>query len=680
MTKEPRVCLNMIVKNESNIIIRLLESVYKYIDSYCICDTGSSDNTMEIIETFFSKHKIEGTLFQEPFRDFGYNRTKALEKCCKMKKVDYILFLDADMVFWVDPSIPPSSFKKHLAGGQAFHLFQGTAHFQYFNVRIVKKQKGLSYWGVTHEHLVLPKDTEIGTIDRNQVFINDVGDGGSKTNKFSRDIDLLNKGLQDEPNHPRYLFYLANSYRDNEQYAEAVETYFKRINAKGWIEEVWYSYYSIGNCYLCLEKPREAFVYYLEAYEIMPERIENLYRMVHFYRINEQYHLAMAFYEMAKTSVSKNDRKDFLFMEKDIYDFKLDYEYSIIAFYCKEKPSVLSKLAMKLLGNDELPFSIVQSILTNYRFYTAQITKKHDNCMDDLINTLNKCIVEKEGFQPSTPSLLKVDAANYFLNIRYVNYKIDEKGNYNNVSKIITKNAVYQITKREESWESILHTDDLKYDKVHDGYYCGLEDIRLCAMSKDPVSLGYICNRGLANQHIQVEKGSLKENFQETCESTIIDSPKNKMVEKNWVYVNINDPKTVVYTWYPLSLGNIVENTFKQTVEHKTPLFFSNVRGSCHGTFFQEEKEIWFLCHYVIFDYRRFYYHMIVVLNSDDYTLKKYTRFFTFEKKPIEYCLGSVYEKEKDCFLFSYSINDACAKFTNIPKKSLDIMMIDHIR
>ena len=114
MTKEPRVCLNMIVKNESNVIIRLLESVYKYIDNYCICDTGSTDNTTELIETFFSKHKIEGTLFQEPFQNFGYNRTKALEKCCKMKNVDYILLLDADMVFWIDPSITPSMFKKHL--------------------------------------------------------------------------------------------------------------------------------------------------------------------------------------------------------------------------------------------------------------------------------------------------------------------------------------------------------------------------------------------------------------------------------------------------------------------------------------------------------------------------------------------------------------------------------------
>ena len=47
------LCLNMIVKNESKIIRRLLESVAPYIDCYCICDTGSTDNTIEIIQTFF---------------------------------------------------------------------------------------------------------------------------------------------------------------------------------------------------------------------------------------------------------------------------------------------------------------------------------------------------------------------------------------------------------------------------------------------------------------------------------------------------------------------------------------------------------------------------------------------------------------------------------------------------
>ena len=50
-----KIVLNMIVKNESKIIVRLLQSVYKLIDAYCICDTGSTDDTIEVIETFFKK-------------------------------------------------------------------------------------------------------------------------------------------------------------------------------------------------------------------------------------------------------------------------------------------------------------------------------------------------------------------------------------------------------------------------------------------------------------------------------------------------------------------------------------------------------------------------------------------------------------------------------------------------
>ena len=49
----PKICLNMIVKNESRVIERLLRSVLPLIDTYCICDTGSTDNTVEIIKTFF---------------------------------------------------------------------------------------------------------------------------------------------------------------------------------------------------------------------------------------------------------------------------------------------------------------------------------------------------------------------------------------------------------------------------------------------------------------------------------------------------------------------------------------------------------------------------------------------------------------------------------------------------
>ena len=94
-----KIVLNMIVKNESKIIIRLLESVYEFIDSYCICDTGSTDNTIELINNFFDDKKIEGYVMKHQFKNFGYNRNWSLNKCKLLfNDFDFILLPDADMV------------------------------------------------------------------------------------------------------------------------------------------------------------------------------------------------------------------------------------------------------------------------------------------------------------------------------------------------------------------------------------------------------------------------------------------------------------------------------------------------------------------------------------------------------------------------------------------------------
>jgi len=77
----------MIVKNESKIIRRLFDSVSNIIDSYCICDTGSTDGTPEIIQAYFEAKGVEGKVYTEPFRDFGYNRTHSLLACARMANV-----------------------------------------------------------------------------------------------------------------------------------------------------------------------------------------------------------------------------------------------------------------------------------------------------------------------------------------------------------------------------------------------------------------------------------------------------------------------------------------------------------------------------------------------------------------------------------------------------------------
>ena len=171
----PKLCLNMIVKNESKIITRLLDSVKDIIDCYCICDTGSTDNTIELIETYFKSKSIPGKIVKETFKNFEYNRTFALQ-ACKELDADYVLLLDADMILKRGAKYDPISFKLSLNRGDVFYLFQGSDTFYYKNVRIVKNQLNIKYWGVTHEVIHTPDGTKYQSIEKDILFIDDIGD------------------------------------------------------------------------------------------------------------------------------------------------------------------------------------------------------------------------------------------------------------------------------------------------------------------------------------------------------------------------------------------------------------------------------------------------------------------------------------------------------------------------
>ena len=67
------ICLNMIVKNESHIIIETLKNLCSYIDfSYwVISDTGSTDNTKELIIDFFKNNIFVQYKIVNPFLNNG---------------------------------------------------------------------------------------------------------------------------------------------------------------------------------------------------------------------------------------------------------------------------------------------------------------------------------------------------------------------------------------------------------------------------------------------------------------------------------------------------------------------------------------------------------------------------------------------------------------------------------
>ena len=687
--KNPTICLNMIVKNESHIITRFFDNVISIIDTYCICDTGSTDNTIEIIKDYFLEKGIPGKIIQEPFKNFGYNRNFALNACIGLS--DYVLLLDADMIFEI------KNFDKSILNkANTFTILQGNEEFYYQNVRIVTNNGLYNYMGVTHEYIDLPKNNITLDLNKSQVFIRDIGDGGSKKDKFERDIKLLIEGLKEEPKNDRYHFYLANSYHDIGLFEKAIDIYKKRIELGGWREEIWYSYYKIGLCYKNINKFSDALYYWLEGYELYPERLESIYEIIKYYRINGKNKLAIQFYNIAKKILDKNENKDaYLFLHKYVYSYAIYYEYTIFAAYCGIKD--ISD-EMILVFNNSNNYNEIHNMLSNIKFYKNILNPNMKYNLDNTFNFyFNNDIYE---FRSSSSCLIKNPKKNgYLLNIRYVNYYIENDGSYKNCEKhIISVNKFVELDNNLSIIKQQLM--NLVFDNRR---YIGVEDVKIYyneyndnkndnENDNENDNLMYIGTGYLLSNQIGIVSGNYSVVNQKLEINELKQQFNNTHCEKNWVFVNYNNNNHIIYDWHPLRICKLQENNEINVVATKnTPKIFSYVRGSSCGFNYVKklgslidenmntideninidiiESEIWFINHIVSYENPRHYYHIISVFDSN-MNLLRYSAPFKFEGEPIEYCLSIVVEDER--VLINYSVWDRTTRIGVYNKKYID--------
>ena len=678
MNKSPTLCLNMIVKNESKIITRLFDSVINIIDCYCICDTGSTDNTVELIKSYFENKNIPGTIVSEPFKNFAHNRNFALKSAIGMS--DYILLMDADMILQIK-----NFNKQKLQMFDSGYILQGNNDFYYQNMRIVKNNGLFSYIGVTHEYISIPSNNKLFHITKEELFITDYGDGGCKNDKFERDIKLLTDGIINEPNNSeRYHFYLANSYHDTGNFEKAIETYEKRIKIGGWDQEIWYSYYRIGLCYKKLGKIPDAIFSWMNAYDYLPKRVENLYEIINHYRHTSKSKLAGFFYNMAKESLTKNNDKDsFLFLHNDVYTYKLDYEFTIFASYIGVNN--INDQVVTILNNCG-DGSTNNNLFSNMKFYKDVLKPSQvinfGNCVSKNINNDNTLFYSSSSCLIPNPY---EDKKGYLMNVRYVNYLIENNGNYLNCDKyIITQNKYIKMT----SDFKIVDDDFLEFN-FEDRRYIGVEDVRIfydnysCKMLY--IGTGYHKNNSIGivtgEYNVNEHKLSSIDEITPFCHSTC---------EKNWVFVDIKQSINVIYKWYPLQICKISqEKKSLDLIESKEmPRIFSHTRGSTCGFNYTtntkiegsddsinisiSETEIWFVLHMVSYENPRHYYHIIAVFD-ESMNLLRYSAPFKFHTEPIEYCLGLVVEDDR--VLITYSVWDRETKIGIYDKKYIDSLV-----
>lgn len=668
------VCLNMIVKNESSIITRLFDSVLPIIDCYCICDTGSTDDTVQVITEYFKKKNITGKVCIEPFKNFCHNRNVALQNCLGMS--DFVLLLDADMIIKVN-----NFTKDMLFGYDNFTILQGNDSFHYKNMRIVANNGQYKYVGVTHEYIEMPPNSKSGSFKKNTIFINDIGDGGCKSDKFERDINLLTDGIVNEPTNVRYHFYLAQSLHDVGRYEEAIVYYKKRIVFGGWNEEVWYSYYRIGLSFAKLNKMADAIEYWLEGYEYYPQRLEGLHQLLQHYRINGKHKLGNIIYQTTKQILEQDgDRHNYLFLDNDVYTYKLHYEYTIIACYLGIK-NINDQIVVVL--NNSNDGNITNNLLQNMKFY-KDILKPSQTFNFDAEDTL---VIPGENvkFNSSSSCLIPNSTGpGYKMNVRYVNYYINETGQYLNCDKHVM--CLNKFVELDENFK-IINQQSLEF-KFSDIKYIGVEDVRIF----NDVQTNELMFTGTAyNKHNQpvVSYGNYDIKNLQLDENELSQSFKVTNCEKNWVFVDYKNATHVVYDWYPLTICRIdAEKNELFVVENKeTPKLFSKFRGSTCGfkynnqikSGFNEnisvnmvESEIWFVNHIVSYESPRHYYHVISIFD-ENMNLLRYSAPFKFEGEPIEYCLSIVVEDDR--VIINYSAWDRTTRIGVYDKTYIDSLV-----
>ena len=302
-TREHYLCLNMIVKNEGHIIkdtlTKLLNKV-QLIDYWVISDTGSTDKTKEIIIEFFKERNIQGEIFDDEWKDFGHNRTLALEHAYKKSK--FLLIFDADDEICGNFILPELKL-------DSYHFQFGDANgVSYTRVQIVNNKKKWKYVGILHEIITCIEVTHGSDIIKGNYYTIS-GKSGARSldsNKYLKDALILEKAYDEAKQngdtlYDRYGFYCANSYYDSGKWEDAIKWYKITLDNKNWDQEKYMSCLRIYYCYNALNQKENGFFYLVKSFSYDKERAECVYELVTYYCCNEMNDVAYNYYNIVKS-------------------------------------------------------------------------------------------------------------------------------------------------------------------------------------------------------------------------------------------------------------------------------------------------------------------------------------------------------------------------------------------
>ena len=378
-----RIIVTLIVKNELKNIEQCLASVEPIADAVVICDTGSTDNTRKII----LQYKAPVALFDDPWIDITTNRNLSFDHtrdfCESILEwpldTTYMLSMNADML------LVSTEFDKDtlVAEGYSLILKNNYKNSQIQSTRLLRlnfpwRCNGAAQWDAP----VTPKALQALCIESYSLVDDD-----------------------------EYIHML--SLRDQ------IAMLRKRVRAGGWFEERWYSMYQISQLYAQLKKYPKMEMWALKAFELIPERSENIYFLTKTFRDCSKYH--KAWHYMQQGICIQKPTNLHLHLENDVYSYLFKYEKTILNYYVQPQNVEDNLRYLVAFCNDhgnELSYHNLQHYVLVARYSTD-----HVSC------NIPAAFIPP-NYTPSSTSFVR-EGDYYLLNVRLVNYRIDRSyGNY----------------------------------------------------------------------------------------------------------------------------------------------------------------------------------------------------------------------------------------------------------
>ena len=662
----PLLGLVMIVRNEAKRIQTVLASYRPYIDAWTILDTGSTDGTQDLIKRELAG--IPGVLHEEPFVDFATSRNRALElhgttTTFSMMPNGDVLEGGADLVSFLEKH------RRDLAGAYRVRIAPG----HYYHPLVMRTGFGWRYKWRTHECAMGPNTGP--TIPNVTVF----RDRGARTAeewrvRWTRDIELLNRDLVDDPNDPRPYFYLGQTHECLGEPAEALAMYEKRATMGGYFDEVFEAKLRIGKMMARLNRPwAEIQQAYLEAFAHDPRRAEPLYLISeHWY--DKNVHAVSRLFSVPAARMPKPATD--LFLDEDVYTWKAADRAAISSFYSGHKADGrdFAEQAVSFRPDDE-------RLRANRAFYCQSAS--------ELFGFTPRAIdfTPEPGWNASNPSIYfdgdrircVVRAVNYrIVNGSYVTPPADivrEEGPWKGWQIIRTRNFLLDLDAAFNTTKVVEVVD--KTGETRTSYPVhGFEDMRLFAWKGAWWATCTVCDftqdgrREIALLQIDGDGG--------VSRAEPLRGPWSVHAQKNWMpFVDDDAVKFIYATSLDGDVGSTtifhlaeVDDRVARLAWHvadryaigcapETSFGHGRLRGGSQAV---RVEGGWIFCvHDVAFPggAGRMYFHRFVFID-DKLQLVSMTDPFHFEKLGIEFCAGLALAGDK--LVASYAVNDGSAR------------------